>query len=401
MWRSYRISVFIIALCLILLSTASLVAAAPVAQVDTADVVVPVFSRLSWGAVIAGTIITLMIQLALNLLGISFGLASWNPEDNAGEDTPRSFLTESAIWMGATTFFALFIGGWVAGHFAGVPDTTDGLLHGIMVWGVSMILTLLLLLTSVGRIVSSMSSLMGQGLHLLGEVTQGAAHIAGSAARGAAQAAGNIASAAGSDGQRADGPDISLEEIQAEARQLMREAGIAPERVQAEIRNMQHDVEDAVSETVQHPDDAEQQLSTTLARILQRGQRLADSADRDAVVNILTSRTEMDRAEAEAMLSKWEDVAERSRQKAEQVRDQAEQKAHEFQDQAQANIDRVRHEAEQTAREAAQTATDTLAKVAGGLFLAMVIGAFAAGFGGFAGTPDDAQVVVVNADNAP
>ena len=42
--------------------------------------------RLSWGAVFAGSVIALIMQLALNLLGISIGMMSINPDAHSTDE---------------------------------------------------------------------------------------------------------------------------------------------------------------------------------------------------------------------------------------------------------------------------------------------------------------------------
>ena len=46
-----------------------------------------------------------------------------------------------------------FAGAWVAGRLAGMPDRTDGMLHGLVTWGLSMLLLIYLLTTAVSTAV--------------------------------------------------------------------------------------------------------------------------------------------------------------------------------------------------------------------------------------------------------
>ncbi|MBZ0289962.1 MAG: hypothetical protein K8I30_20225, partial [Anaerolineae bacterium] len=89
------------------------------------DAVIVDFSRLSWGAIIAGSLIAIMIQLSFNLLGIAVGATSIMPE-NDDPASPQSIASGAAIWVGLSTLISLFIGGWLAARFAGYPNEVDG-----------------------------------------------------------------------------------------------------------------------------------------------------------------------------------------------------------------------------------------------------------------------------------
>lgn len=60
--------------------------------------------RISWGGIIAGTILAIVIQLAGNLLAIGLGVSRINPNPQRGEDTPSAQdIGTSAILMIALT----------------------------------------------------------------------------------------------------------------------------------------------------------------------------------------------------------------------------------------------------------------------------------------------------------
>ena len=92
----------------------------------------PVVRRISWGAIIAGVVVVLVVQMALMLLGLAIGTATIDP---AAADTPGAYaLGVGGAWWLATTAIAVFVGGWVAGRLAGMPSRTDGTLHGVITW---------------------------------------------------------------------------------------------------------------------------------------------------------------------------------------------------------------------------------------------------------------------------
>jgi hypothetical protein len=189
--RSRR-GLFVMLLLIFVISGGAVVTAQDVTPVIVNDVAI--VDRLSWGAIIAGAILGLVLQFGFNLLGISFGFAGMNPDrENSIGSELQDMTKETLIWMGVSMLVALFAAGWVAGRFAGVPNSTDGLLHGVLVWALVMLVSILLLMTSLGRIMSGMTHLIGRGFNLAGQVArttaQGAATVAQAGVRGAANVA--------------------------------------------------------------------------------------------------------------------------------------------------------------------------------------------------------------------
>jgi hypothetical protein len=104
--------------------------------------------RISWGAIIAGLIVTLVCQILLSMLGVAIGAATINPTQ---EQQPFEGLgTGAAIWWIVSSLISLFLGGCVAGRLAGVPRKGDGALHGIVMWGAATLITFLLVGTAIG-----------------------------------------------------------------------------------------------------------------------------------------------------------------------------------------------------------------------------------------------------------
>lgn len=139
-------------------------------------------SRIAWSAIFAGVVLVFAVELLLNSLGAGIGLGMIQP---ASGDTPNpgSFGTGTGIWVVLSTILAFLFSGYIASRLAGAPSHFDGLLHGLVVWGVTLLLALYLLGSAVG-------GLIGGAFHLAG----GAASLAG---QGAAAAGPQVASAAG------------------------------------------------------------------------------------------------------------------------------------------------------------------------------------------------------------
>ena len=117
--------------------------------------------RLSWGAIFAGLVVAVVTQIILSLIGLAIGLGAVNfgPGGNLG-----GVGTGAGIWAILTGLISLFVGGLVAGHLAGVLTRMDGMLHGVLVWGLSMIFALWALSAGVTTLLGGMFGAAGQAL---------------------------------------------------------------------------------------------------------------------------------------------------------------------------------------------------------------------------------------------
>jgi hypothetical protein len=145
------------------------------------DVRTILINRVSWGAVIAGVVIALVVQLILNLLGIGLGAASFDP---ATTDNPSAttFSIGAGIWWGVSGILAALAGGYAAGRLAGQPKESTGAWHGLTAWALTTLLIFYLLTTTVGSIV-------GGAFRTIGSLAAGTAQTLGTTAQTAVQAA--------------------------------------------------------------------------------------------------------------------------------------------------------------------------------------------------------------------
>lgn len=105
--------------------------------------VLPVRSRVSWGAILAGAVVALATYFLLTLLGGAIGLT-------VGDDVRSDTLgTGAAIWAIAATVIALFVGGWVTARSVVGEDKKEAVIHGIIMWGVVFAMILWLVASGV------------------------------------------------------------------------------------------------------------------------------------------------------------------------------------------------------------------------------------------------------------
>ena len=110
--------------------------------------------RMSWGAIIAGLVVATVLQVVLGLLGLGIGLAWWD----AG-DPVQTLGIGAGVWAAMSMLIALFIGGATTGRLAGILTTGDGALHGVVVWGLSVIVTVFMVTSGVGVVMGGTMNL--------------------------------------------------------------------------------------------------------------------------------------------------------------------------------------------------------------------------------------------------
>ena len=115
---------------------------------------------LCWGAVLAGAIAAIGIHLLLTALGVGSGLATFRPMTDT--NPVATFSVGAAIAWSLFAIIALSFGGWVAGRFSGCPKS--GLVHGFLVWSLTLILTLPLLALGTGLALGRVMKIHGEGL---------------------------------------------------------------------------------------------------------------------------------------------------------------------------------------------------------------------------------------------
>jgi len=122
----------------------------PAGRVDQTTDYPGIFRRVSWGAIFAGVFIAVAVQMMLSLLGAAVGLSVISPAQ--GEGSPEALGTGAAIWWVISTIIALFVGGWVAAHLAGVFRRLDGGLHGLVTWSLATVIALFMLGSTLGAL---------------------------------------------------------------------------------------------------------------------------------------------------------------------------------------------------------------------------------------------------------
>lgn len=103
--------------------------------------------RVRWASVWGGYVVAFALQLWLTAIGF----AIFAPRAGVAVATgtaPIGASTGLAIWAGVAALIALFVGGLLASKLAGIAGTYNGVYNGVVLWGLSFVI--LLVLTSLG-----------------------------------------------------------------------------------------------------------------------------------------------------------------------------------------------------------------------------------------------------------
>ena len=214
-------------------------------------------TRLSWGAIFAGVVIAVAVQLVLGILGAGIGLTMVDPVEGTTPGATGFGIGAGIYWL-ITIVVALVAGGYAAARVAGVHERFDALVHGLVVWGVTLILTLYLLTSAVGGII-------GGAFRTVGAV----AGAAGSTVAAAAPKAANLAG-------------IDEGDVRSEAAAYLSDAPNDP--------------------ALMTPEQAQTEIARELPALARGG---ADGrAAEDRIVDIVAAQRKIDRAQAQAQVTR-------------------------------------------------------------------------------------------------
>lgn len=138
--------------------------------------------RISWAAIFGGVILAVTVQILLTLLGAGIGFGSIDVRSGSSPDAGTLGIG-AGLWWIVTSLVALAVGGYVSAWLAGIETQWDGMLHGLVTWGIAAMLSLYLLTSAMGGI-------LGGGFSALGSLMSAAGSGISSAAKPLVQATG-------------------------------------------------------------------------------------------------------------------------------------------------------------------------------------------------------------------
>ena len=94
------------------------------------------YSRISWGAVLAGAAVAAATMVLLSLLGVAIGANGMRFIQTTASDL-KSYGVGAGVWTVVNVVLSMAFGGYVAARLSGTHSHLDGELHGITVWAVA------------------------------------------------------------------------------------------------------------------------------------------------------------------------------------------------------------------------------------------------------------------------
>lgn len=270
--------------------------------------------RISWSAVFAGVIVSIVIYLLLAILGTAVGTTTIDPMEE--QNPVEGIGMGAAIWGGVSMLISIAVGGYVSGRLA----QREGALHGLLMFGVNTLIFTWLLITIASSAVTGTMNVLGTGLQA---VSSGAKALAPQAVE---MARDKLAE-----------NNINLDNLQNELETTLRQTGkpeLQPEalqnQAQGEVNNAQNQAAGAAQPQQPAPGAGNTDLASFFKGLVERNQATFQAADREALKNIIQARTGKTDAEAEQIVNQTEQNYQAARAKYEELKQQAEQKSREI-----------------------------------------------------------------------
>lgn len=308
--------------------------------------------RISWGAIFGGVVIAVAAQILLSSLGVAIGAGTIDP---ATGDTPGfgTLRTGAGIWWLISGILALFAGGWAAGKLAGLHPKMAGTLHGLVTWGLAMLVMIMLMVSMIGNLIGGAMRIVGAGASAVGQGVTALAPAIGSIPAG-----------------QLDTPDVAWNQVWNEAQEILRQTEtrqLQPEQLREEAGQVGEELREAAEALPQGPEYAVSELREALATLQRSARSTIAAADKEALVNVLVARTDMSEAEARVAVDRWAGTFQAGWQQVQQS--------------AGAAVDKV----QATAAQAAEATASAVSSAAWWMFFYMLLTAAAAAGGAILG----------------
>lgn len=313
--------------------------------------------RVSWGSVFGGVVTVLAVSILLSVLGSSIGLFMFDPF----ADNPVSGIgTTVGIGTAVALIVSMIAGGFVAGKLAGV----DGLIHGFLVWGTTLIVGAFFgVLLTVGAARLTMNAL-GAASSVAGGVISGTGSIVGSGVSALSDQAKELFGGIDFKVDLKDGEipkDIRVVLAKSKVKELQ------PDYLQKQLENVKTDLGKSVKKAIASPEDADEILKNFLTRLKEQTNNWAKSIDRNDLAKALANNTNMSKAEADKAIKQYTEIMRKASTEADKQIRNLEQSLEKATQEWQ--------EVKQNTLEAADKAADAAARSALISFFALLIGA--------------------------
>lgn len=300
---------------------------------------------VDWGAIFAGAVVAAGASLVLTTFAGALGLSSVSVGPDGG--VSRFGLIVAGLFTAVSVVAVYILGGYVAGRMRrGVGDAThdettarDGL-HGLVVWGLGMLVAGSFAASLIGGAARTAGSVAQTAVQATGSaaggIAQGAGQLLGGAVSGVGQAAGGIAQGAGNaapsfqdslpEGLRSNPVDYLVDQMVRPA--ANREGAGQP----------------------QDPAAAQKQVATILMNLVRTGD--IQEGDRLFLRDQVVARTGLSPDEADARVKEAVDKSQAIRAETQKKVDDAKAEAERLKSEAQKRLEEAKTQAEAAAEKA-------------------------------------------------
>lgn len=247
--------------------------------------------RISWGAIIAGTILALVFQVMFALLGLGIGLATLDPQTSGDNPALSTFTSVGGIWAVLTVLISTFLGAFAASRFAGSAAKRDGALHGVTTWATATLVAVYLLTSGASALVTSAFGALGSTVSSLGSAVQAVVP---------------------------NSLDSLPPELQNQARQLLARGENQAQQAAGQAQEQAQQAADQARQAT-----GQQDLGEAAKQIFQGLGQNATPQQRSAAVQLISNQAGISQAEAEQRLNQFQQQYDQAVEKARQAAGEA------------------------------------------------------------------------------
>lgn len=317
-------------------------------------------NNASWSSIFVGLVITLAVLAIFSFLGVALGLGIF---DLQSSQPFEGMGVGMIIWLIVTLLVAFGLGGYVAGALA----VRGGAIHGLATFASS-----LLAIFVAGAM--GISAAFG----IVGNVVGGVASAVGSGASSVASAVGdgigNVLDVA------SDNVDVDGDQIAQQTEEILIGTGVEelhPDYLENQLDEAGAEIQSAAEELIVNPEDYEAILGDLSDSLGARVENIADSVDRDAIVNSVEANTDLTGDEAEQAVDNAVEAVENGTEAAKGAIESAQEAIPEAAEQAQELVEEARVAVDEAASAGAKVATWAFV----GLLIAALFTAFMGALG--------------------
>lgn len=162
--------------------------------------------RLHWSSIFAGTVMCMAVMATLMILGAGIGFLA-APAADSGRGLAAGLGIGGAGYMLVSGLVSFYTGGWFASRLSDCGRPADGVLYGLVSWGVATLVGAFMFTTAVTGVLSAAGGAVAK------------------TASGTAQGVGAAASARAGDGSIEDRIRSAGDELRRQARRTRQDVG--------------------------------------------------------------------------------------------------------------------------------------------------------------------------------